>query len=144
MYTQDELLTRFYETFEQVTSKKKNSLVMPQIERKNRKTMIVNFAEICKSFGRSQEQVRAFIEKELRPEMSILGESDTTVGVSISGDGTLVIAGTYPPPIIQTTCLNFVKKFVLCSSCKSTDTSIVKENKITYMSCNFCRAKKPI
>jgi translation initiation factor 2 beta subunit (eIF-2beta)/eIF-5 len=144
MYTQEELLTRFYDTFASIASKKKNSLVMPQIDRKNRKTMIVNFPAICASFGRSAEQIRMFIEKELKPEMSILGESDTTIGVSISGDGTLIIAGTYPPPIIITICQNFAKKFVVCASCKSTDTTIIKESKITYMSCNFCRAKKPI
>lgn len=144
MYTQDTLTARFYEQFSAVASKKTSGLVKPQIERKNRKTMITNYIDVCKSLNRDSEHIRKFFEDELRPEMSVSGESGSVMTVSISGDGILIIGGTYPPQIIMTIITKFIKKFVHCSTCESTNTSIVKEHKVTYLQCNFCKSKKPI
>ena len=96
----------------------------------NKKTTITNFTAICYKLNRNVNDVKKYFENE----MQIIS--------NINGSGGLVITGMFREPQLMKVFSNYIKDFVKCTECKSCDTEIIKENRITYNSCNKCKSRK--
>lgn len=135
-YSEADLFTRCYE----IINNHKNSAnvvsisnpVKPIIEKKNRKTQITNFPEVCASLERDIDEVMKFILSEL----SIQG--------SITETNVLLLNGMYKPSQVMPIIVKYINTRVCCHQCKSRHTNIVKENRITYLKCGSCFTKNAI
>ena len=132
MYEQEYLIKRFYSQYDDKTEDlSAYGLMKPKLENKNKKTYIVNFLKICELLGRSTEQIKLYIEKELSAD------------ISLSADGVMIITGIYKQLAIDTVFKRYKKMFVECKICSSTNTAITKENRIQFISCQKCKARTP-
>lgn len=80
----------------------------------------------------SQDHVFAFM----------LAEMGTTG--SIDASSRMVIKGRFPPKAIEQLIRRYVVEYVSCSSCKSPNTSLQKSNRLYFMQCNNCGARRSV
>jgi len=91
-----------------------------------KKTIWVNFPEICKIMNRQPEHVLAFL----------LAEVGTTG--SIDGNGRFVIKGRFQPKHIENILRRYIAEYVKCHTCKTPETHLKKENRLLFMVCDKC------
>lgn len=111
---------------------KKFLLVKPDVVFSNRKTYVRNFIEISLILKRDQSDVKLYFENELK------------VVSSVDANDMLVLCGRYTQQGVETVLINYIKQNVLCPECRSSDTEIIKENRITFIKCNRCYTKKSL
>ncbi len=129
-YTKDFLVKRAYDMLNK-REKKKNKFVEPSIINKDRKTFITNFDAFCTSINRDKSIVKTYIDKE------------TNFASSLSGDlSQLKIDTSLRQTHIKTIITVFIKMYVLCQECKSSDTHIIKKNRNSFTQCNFCKSER--
>jgi translation initiation factor 2 beta subunit (eIF-2beta)/eIF-5 len=135
-YEFDTLLDRAYEILEGKTNGIKKKLVFnsPIIKLENRKTYIINFIDICKSMNRDSEEVKKYIDDELK------------IPSSVTEDGKLKINAVLTSKIVnfQNLIISYAKKYILCPICKSANTSEEIVNRIKFITCNICKARNCI
>lgn len=130
-YNTEDLLDRAYRSFILDTGRIK--LVKPMFEKKDRKSYIHNFSEVCKSIGRDQEEVKRFLSRELQMESSFKENGSLKIDAIVRSAG-----------MIEKILQNYVIEFVMCKSCKSCKTTTTREDRITFLVCNACKAKVAI
>ncbi|CAG9467532.1 unnamed protein product [Pedinophyceae sp. YPF-701] len=138
--TYDELLGRVYgilrvQNPELTGEKRRTILKPPQVAREGtKKTVFTNFADIVKQLQRSQDHVIAFILAEL-------GTSG-----SVDGQQRLVVRGRFLPRAFENVLRKYMIEYVMCSSCKSPDTHLDREQatRLMYMRCNQCNASRTV
>jgi len=96
------------------------------------KTVWVNFPEICKIMSRSPEHVLAYA----------LAEVGSTG--SIDGSARLVIKGKFQPKHIENILRRYIAEYVKCHTCKSPETTLKKENRLTFMVCDKCGSSRSV
>lgn len=129
-YTKEFLVKRAYDMLNK-REKKKNKFVEPSIINKDRKTFITNFDAFCTSINRDKSIVKTYIDKE------------TNFASSLSGDlSQLKIDTSLRQTHIKTIITVFIKMYVLCQECKSSDTHIIKKNRNSFTQCNFCKSER--
>lgn len=133
LYTTDFLLDRLFN--QDSTNTKRFTSKKPVILAQNRKTAIVNFLELCDRFKRSPETVKMFIDAELQVSSSILDDNRV-----------LLLNNAYSQAQINDIFAKYIKKFVVCpqEKCGSGQTNIIKIDRINYIKCDSCGAKKAI
>lgn len=131
-YTEEYLIERLYEKLNQREKTTRVSFLLPTIVRENGKTIFVNFEQFCNACRRSMNHLSDFIKKSMNVELSISGKNE------------LIINGSYDIVHIKKHLENYGKTYVICSSCKSGNTDIIKEDRLIYLICNNCMCKKPI
>lgn len=142
-YTYEYLLERVYGKIynnnpELAQRPTKIHLQPPEVAREGtKKTVVSNFAKLCKELNRKKEHVMSFILSELCADGSI--------------DGTerLIIRGKYPPSAIERVARNYITEYVLCHGCKSLNTYIEKDKttRLMFLKCHLCQSSvtiKPI
>lgn len=130
-YTIPYLVDRLYAELKNYNStNKKLTLNKPDIKSANKRTFITNFKAICAKLNRNSDDVKSYFEKELCTQ------------ISINQDGGLVITGVFKQMGIMKVLDSYIKEYVTCKECKSCDTEIIKENRITFLKCNKCLSKK--
>lgn len=127
-YQIDTLLDRAYERLKEVKTGQKSAVVPPQIEISNKKTYIKNIDQLCASINRSVSDVMNYINEEM------------SVETSICNDG-LKINGVYKVLQVKTVLSEYIKKFVVCSSCKSKATTIEVRNRQKFLICKQCKCE---
>lgn len=128
-YDLDFLINRAYRSFN--LDRGKIKLVTPIFEKKDRKSYIHNFQEVCKSINRSPDEIRVYIGKEVNKE------------TSIKEDGSLKIDGMPKSAGVIEGCIkNYVINYVMCKACKSCKTKIQKIDRITYLICDACKSQR--
>ena len=129
-YTTEFLVKRAYHMLNK-RDKKKNKFVEPTIIIKDRKTFITNFDAFCTSINRDKTIVKMYIDKE------------TNFASSLSGDlSQLKIDTSLRQSHLKTIITVFIKMYVLCQECKSSDTNIIKKNRNSFIQCNFCKSER--
>merc|ERR1712228_762741 len=137
-YTYEELLERMYWLLiannpELAGDRKRFLIKPPQVVREgSKRVVLINFGEICKTLNRSQDHVYAFM----------LAEMGTTG--SIDASSRMVIKGRFPPKAIEQIIRRYVGEYVSCSSCKSPNTALQKQNRLYFMQCNNCGARRSV
>lgn len=108
------------------------SLTRPEVAFMNKRTFIKNFGNICDKLNKNTLEIKSFFENELNAVMTI------------DGNNMLVITGNFKQKNIEKVLSNYITKYMMCTECKSTDTEIIKENRINFMNCKKCLSKKSI
>jgi translation initiation factor 2 subunit 2 len=131
------LLNRLFEILNEknvnFVFKDKTIIQIPKIAREGtKKTLFLNFQEICLKLHRNNDHVLIYISTEL----------GTTA--SIQEGGRLVLRGKFNQKGIEHVLRNYISEYVLCGSCKSVDTYFKKGeiNKLFFLKCNLCKASR--
>jgi translation initiation factor 2 subunit 2 len=95
------------------------------------KTIITNFKQICSYIRRDLNQVLKYLLKEL-----------ASPGV-MKGDR-LILTRKISSSIINEKIKLYVQEYVICKECQKPDTEIMKEDRLFFIHCLACGAKKSI
>ena len=95
------------------------------------KTLVTNFAQICTTLNRPQEQILKFLQRELATPATIDGPR-LSLGRKISSE------------LINQKLAQYCKDFVICKECGKPDTKLEKEEKYLFIKCSACGAKNPV
>jgi len=95
------------------------------------KTVINNFNEICKCFGRDADQLLKYLQRELAAPAQIDGPR-------------LILGRKLPSALINTKIEQYAKTFVLCDECGKPDTKLIKEGRFLFKKCTACGAKNVV
>jgi translation initiation factor 2 subunit 2 len=136
-FSYHELLSRVYSLIKQnnpeFVEKHSFKLVPPIVTREgSKKTAFANILDISKRLKRTPDHLVQFLFAEL--------------GTSGSIDGTqrLVIKGRFQQKQIETVLKKYIMEYVSCKTCRSGDTLLVKENRMFFVQCNECGAKRAV
>ena len=106
----------------------------PEVSRKDKKTYVHNIIKIMKQlhgenpvFDYNSLMIKFFSEELIKL-------------CRLDGDNNLVIDGIFRPPQIFSILRQYIERFVLCKTCKSNDTQIIKIHSLTKLKCNDCSA----
>ena len=95
------------------------------------KTFLRNFSEFPKVLRRDPDKVLQYLSKEFAVPAERLGDKAMFVGRRAPDDFTRLFQ-------------IYVKDYVECPTCKSPDTKILKENRISFLICEACGAKSTL
>jgi len=134
IYSLEFLLDRTFKELNERDLNKYNKLIIPKpdVIYVNRKTLFKNFREVCYKLNRKENDVKLFLDTEL------------STSSSIDINGYLVINGNFKQVGIQKILGQYIKEFILCRQCNSSETEIMKENRITFLNCLKCLSKTAI
>ncbi len=93
--------------------------------------MLRNFLEFTKILRRDPDKVLQYLSKEFAVPAERLGEKAMFIGKRDPDDFTRLFK-------------IYVKYYVECNTCKSHDTIIEKENRISFLICEACGARSTI
>lgn len=95
------------------------------------KTFLRNFTEFPKVLRREPEKILQFLSKEFAVPAERIGDMAMFIGKREPDDFTRLFQIYY-------------KDYVECPTCKSPDTKIVKENRISFLVCEACGARSTL
>ncbi|KAM7254176.1 hypothetical protein ACFE04_031858 [Oxalis oulophora] len=105
----------------------------PQVLREGtKKTVFVNFMDLCKSMHRQPDHVQAFL-------LSELGTSG-----SLDGQQRLIVKGRFAPKNFEGILRRYINEYVICLGCKSPDTILSKENRLFFLRCEKCNSARSV
>jgi len=133
--TYPELVSRFFRLLhehnpELAGDKRRFLMVPPQVTREGaKKTMFANINEVCQRMHRQPEHVVQFLYSEL--------------GTSGSMDGAqrLIMKGKFSQKQVETVLRHYIKNYVTCNICKSSDTLLERDNRLSFIVCQTCASK---
>ena len=138
-YTYSELLDRvinkLHSNNPDLIEKKRRNMKPPQLTRVGtKKTLWVNFQEICTMMQRPPEHVFQFFMAELGTEGSI------------DGNQRLVIRGKYVPKYIESLLRKYIVEYVTCQMCRSPNTVLVKDSstRLQFCNCKDCGSSRSV
>mmetsp|Transcript_1386 Transcript_1386/g.2293 ORF Transcript_1386/g.2293 Transcript_1386/m.2293 type:complete len:234 (+) Transcript_1386:72-773(+) len=138
-YTYSQLLNRVVDFIHQnnpeLTDKKRFSMKPPQLMRVGtKKTLWVNFQEICAMMRRNSDHVFQFMMAELGTEGSI------------DGNKRLVIRGKFVPKYIESLLRKYIGEYVACQMCRSFNTTLTRDNvsRLFFVSCQDCGSSRSV
>jgi len=97
-----------------------------------KKVGIVNFKELCDSMRRPTAHVLSFLLAEL-------GTTGT-----FAADNRLTLKGRFQNKHIENVLRHYVTTYVMCLNCKSPDTELQKENRLTFVKCHKCHSRRSV
>jgi translation initiation factor 2 subunit 2 len=138
-YTYDELLDRVVDLLQAnnpaLVQKTKRNIKPPQLTLlSSKKTLWINFQEICSMMQRSPDHVYQFFMAELGTEGSI------------DGNQRLIIRGKYVPKYIESLLRKYVVEYVTCEMCRSPNTDLKKDpsSRLYFLQCNDCGSSRSV
>lgn len=138
-YTYEQLLDRIVDILQtnnpSLVEKKKRNIKPPQLQvMSSKKTLWVNFQEICTMMQRDSDHVFAFFMAELGTEGSI------------DGNQRLVIRGKYVPKYIESLLRKYVVEYVTCEMCRSPNTDLKKDGatRLYFCHCRDCGSSRSV
>ncbi|KAM0044640.1 putative translation initiation factor IF2/IF5 [Helianthus debilis subsp. tardiflorus] len=137
-YKYEELLGRVFHILrennpELAGDRRRTVMRPPQVLREGtKKTVFVNFMDLCKSMHRQPEHVMTFLLAEL-------GTSG-----SLDGQQRLVVKGRFAPKNFEGILRRYVNEYVICNGCKSPDTLLIKENRLFFLRCEKCGSGRSV
>lgn len=132
--TYDELLERVYKIMREknpnVGEKKQFVIKPPEVVKAGaKKTSFINFLEISKAMNREPKHFLSFI----------LAEFGTSG--SIDGNNTLILKGKFQVKQMENILRRYIKEYVLCHTCKSRDTRLIKSDRLHFLQCDICQSR---
>mmetsp|Transcript_24611 Transcript_24611/g.58207 ORF Transcript_24611/g.58207 Transcript_24611/m.58207 type:complete len:231 (-) Transcript_24611:305-997(-) len=138
-YVYDELLDLVVDLLQTnnpaLVDKKKRNIKPPQMTMlTSKKTMWVNFQEICSMMQRSPDHVMQFFFAELGTD----GNMD--------GNQRLIIRGKYVPKYIESLLRKYVVEYVTCEMCRSPNTVLKKDSstRLSFLECSDCGSTRSV
>ncbi|CAI2313325.1 unnamed protein product [Caenorhabditis sp. 36 PRJEB53466] len=103
---------------------------LPEVGRAgSKKTAFSNFLEICRLMKRQDKHVLQFLLAELG-----------TTG-SIDGSNCLIVKGRWLQKHFESVLRKYIKEYVMCHTCKSSDTQLTKDTRLFFLQCNTCGSR---
>uniref|UniRef100_A0A7N0U4X0 Eukaryotic translation initiation factor 2 subunit beta n=1 Tax=Kalanchoe fedtschenkoi TaxID=63787 RepID=A0A7N0U4X0_KALFE len=137
-YKYEELLSRVFNILrennpELAGDRRRTVMRPPQVLREGtKKTVFVNFMDLCKTMHRQPEHVMTF----LLAEMGTSG--------SLDGQQRLVVKGRFAPKNFEGILRRYINEYVICNGCKSPDTILSKENRLFFLRCEQCGSGRSV
>ena len=138
-YTYEDMLDRvigiLHAQNPDLIEKKRRTMKPPQLTRVGtKKTLWVNFQEICTMMQRSPQHVFQFFMAELGTEGSI------------DGNQRLVIRGKYVPKYIESLLRKYIVSYVTCEMCRSPNTELTRDpyTRLNFVKCNDCGSSRSV
>ncbi|CAN8300893.1 unnamed protein product [Cochlearia groenlandica] len=137
-YMYEELLGRVFNILrennpELAGDRRRTVMRPPQVLREGtKKTVFVNFMDLCKTMHRQPDHVMNFLLAEL-------GTSG-----SLDGQQRLVVKGRFAPKNFEGILRRYVNEYVICFGCKSPDTILSKENRLFFLRCEKCGSGRSV
>lgn len=138
-YTYDELLDRVVDLLTanhpDLVVKKRTRIKPPQLQlMSSKKTLWVNFQEICSMMQRDPHHVYQFFMAELGTEGSI------------DGNQRLIIRGKYVAKYIESLLRKYVVEYVTCEMCRSPHTVLQKDaaSRLYFCQCQDCGSRRSV
>ncbi len=134
-YTYTDLLDRVVDilTSNNPEEKKRRTMQPPKLQKLGtKKTLWINYQEICTILQRSPEHVFQFFMAELGADGSI------------DGNQRLVIKGKYVPKYIESLLKKYIVEYVTCQMCRSPNTELTKDSstRLQFVNCRDCGSSK--
>jgi len=127
-----EMLDRAYvELPQQVDTYERFTLPRPNVRRVGRRTVILNFKEICDELRREPDHLLKF----LSGEMATLATFDGTRAI---------FQGNFGYDTIRNLLDIYTEKYVICPVCKRPDTRVMREKRLWFLQCEACGARSSI
>lgn len=95
------------------------------------KTFLRNFIEFPKILRRDADKVLQYLSKEFAVPAERIGDQAMFIGRRDPDDFTRLFQ-------------IYVKDYLECPTCKSPDTKVIKENRISFLVCEACGAKSTL
>ena len=133
----NDMLNEVYDELEALTSNTSRLVIPnPVIEKSTTNTYWKNVKKILQSINRPPEHFIEFLNKELK----------TGDWISASKSDGIVMIGKFTSNQIMHVISNYVKKYVVCIICNSTDTILDKNKDLRsyYVACNKCKSQQVI
>ncbi|KAJ1903508.1 translation initiation factor eIF-2 beta subunit [Coemansia sp. S16] len=137
-YTYGELLDRFFKLHRDKHQDaggdgNKYKLSAPIMLRDGTKrSVFANVEDIAKRMHRPSEHVIKFLYAELG------------VSGNIDSNKRLILKGRYQQRQIETVLRHYIVEYVTCKSCKSGETSLIKENSLNFVKCEDCGSTRSV
>lgn len=132
LYTYKFMLNRFYLNIKDDQSEKSLRLPMIKIALLKKKTIWINFNNICCALSRTKESVINYFKANLHCE------------IIIDFENKLIIKKTVQLQVLHNILKAYVNKFVKCISCSSMNTNYIKDRvkKMNGVECMDCKTIK--
>jgi translation initiation factor 2 subunit 2 len=129
-YSYEELLERAYSKLP-VKSSQARSFNIPRPETMfvGGKTIILNFKDIADTLNRDPAILQKYFSKELG------------AAAYMNEKGQLVLQGRFNVHILSKLLDIFVQKYVICPTCGSKDTKLIKKGRVFILKCMACGAE---
>eukprot|EP01090_Pellita_catalonica_P003835 TRINITY_DN1351_c0_g1_i1.p1 TRINITY_DN1351_c0_g1~~TRINITY_DN1351_c0_g1_i1.p1 ORF type:complete len:201 (+),score=32.20 TRINITY_DN1351_c0_g1_i1:163-765(+) len=137
-YSYSQLLQRAYDQIEEQRKSKPSQKAIkvptPLVSRAGRRTLFVNYPQVCKGLQRDAQHFMTYIAIEL----------GTTCNLDV--EGRLVILGSYRHGDLAKIVKSYAEAYVYCNTCRSRDTVLVKENRLFFVKCDstLCGSKRAV
>ena len=138
-YEYEELLERVVQLLQvnnpDLVEKKRTRIKPPQLQLlSSKKTLWVNFQEICSMMQRDPQHVYQFFMAELGTEGSF------------DGNERLIIRGKYLAKYIESLLRKYVQEYVTCQMCRSANTDLVKNqaSRLYFCNCRDCGSGRSV
>ena len=129
--TYEQLLEKAYKEVKPVETGSRFEIPKVKGHVEGTKTIITNFSQICDVLRRDKDHVTKYLYKELATSGKIDGER-------------LIFNRKLTSAKINEKIGQYAGEFVICSECKKPDTELVKENRLMFIKCLACGAKKTV
>eukprot|EP00871_Galdieria_phlegrea_P001937 jgi/Galph1/2744/GphlegSOOS_G1416.1 len=140
-YTYQELLRRIFDFLHGKhpslagESRKRFTLRPPQIAREgSKKTVFMNFGDICNSIHRQPEHLLSYMSAEMG-----------TTG-NLQEGGRLVLKGRFQPKGIENVLRRYILEYVICKSCRSAESILMRDanTRLYFLQCESCGASRSV
>jgi len=95
------------------------------------RTFVKKFTEAAGIVRRDPKHILKYLAKEFGSQGNIEGD-------------TAVFQGKFGQIMVNTKFEKYVELYVLCSECKKPDTTLLKENRISFVKCEACGARRRV
>ncbi len=126
----EQLLEKAFEKIQKKTTLSRFKIPELVLESQGSKTVVKNFSEISYAIRREGAHLAKYFFKELATPGSIQGDA-------------LVLQARVSKDSLQKKFADYLKEYVYCKVCSEPDTKLSKEDRITFVVCEACGAKKP-
>jgi len=106
-------------------------LPAPDVMWEGQRTILRNFTDFAKTMRRDPEKVLQYLSKEFATPAELSGEK-------------AIFVGRREPHDFVSLLQIYVKDYLECPTCKSPDTKIERENRISFLVCEACGAKSSL
>jgi translation initiation factor 2 subunit 2 len=129
----EDLLNRIRDRLSTDSDENQSRLELPTVDVmwEGQKTFLRNFSEFPKVLRRDPEKVLQYLAKEFAVPAERTGEKAMFIGKRDPQDFTRLFQ-------------IYLKDYVECPTCKSPDTKVTKDNRISFLICEACGARSTI
>jgi translation initiation factor 2 subunit 2 len=130
----NDMLTYVYSELESLTSTTTKIIIPdPIIKQNTTNTCWENVKKILQAINRPPDHFIEFLNKEL----------NTGEWISSSKSDGILLIGKFKVNQIKNVISEYIKEYVICNTCKSTDTTLEKNKELRsyYVSCNKCKSQ---